>query len=62
VAAVPTLLLRPAASAPHTVEQDLRYRRALGSLLRTAVVPNGHNVLWEAPEQTIAAILDFLGA
>jgi lipase len=61
IAAVPTLLLRPAASAPHTVDQDLRYRRELGSLLRTVVVPNGHNVLWEAPEQTISAILDFLG-
>jgi hypothetical protein len=26
------------------------------------VVPHGHNVLWEAPEQTIAAILGFLAA
>lgn len=60
VAQVPTLLLRPAASAPHTVEQDLRYRKALGSLLKTVVVPHGHNVLWESPEQTIGAIVDFL--
>lgn len=60
VAEVPTLLLRPAASAPYTSEQDLRYRQALGPRLRTAIVPNGHNVLWEAPEQTIAAVGDFL--
>jgi lipase len=60
VAEIPTLLLRPAASAPHTVEQDVRYRRELGSLLKTVVVPNGHNVLWEAPEQTISAIAEFL--
>lgn len=60
VAAVPTLLLRPAASAPHTRAQDLRYRRELGSLLKTAVVPHGHNVLWESPAETTAAILDFL--
>jgi lipase len=60
VARLPTLLLRPAASAPLTVEQDLRYRDALGPLLKTVVVPNGHNVLWEAPGQTIAAVVDFL--
>jgi|SRR3954454_688377 lipase len=60
VAQLPTLLLRPAASAPHTVAQDLRYRKSLGPLLKTIVVPNGHNVLWEAPEQTIAAVVDFV--
>jgi len=62
VAPVPTLLLRPAASAPHTVAEDLRYRNALGSLLKTVVVPNGHNVLWETPEQTIAAVVDFVAS
>jgi lipase len=60
VAEVPTLLIRPAASAPHTTAEDLRYRGALGSLLKMVVVPNGHNVLWEAPAATSAAIADFL--
>jgi lipase len=61
VAQLPTLLVRPAASAPHTRAQDLRYRRELGSLLKMAVVPNGHNVLWESPVETSAAIVGFLG-
>lgn len=61
VAQVPTLLVRPASSAAHSREQDLRYRQELGSLLKMTAVPNGHNVLWESPAQTTAAILDFLG-
>ena len=61
VAELPTLLVRPSASAPHTRDQDMRYRRELGSLLKVAVVPHGHNVLWESPAQTTAAVLDFLG-
>jgi lipase len=60
-AQLPTLLVRPAASAPHTRAQDLRYRQELGSLLKMAAVPNGHNVLWESPAETTAAILGFLG-
>lgn len=62
VAAVPTLLVRPATSAPHTRAQDLRYRTELGSLLRMVAVPNGHNVLWESPAETAAAVADFLAA
>jgi lipase len=62
VAQVPTLLVRPVASAAHTGPQDLRYRRELGPLLKMVAVPNGHNVLWEAPAETTQAIVDFLGA
>jgi lipase len=62
VAPVPTLLVRPVDSAPHTRAQDRRYRRELGPLLKMAAVPNGHNVLWESPAETTAAILDFLDA
>lgn len=62
IAAVPTLLVRPAVSAGQTRAQDLRYREELGSLLKMAVVPNGHNVLWESPAQTGAAIAEFLAA
>jgi hypothetical protein len=43
-------------------EQDRRYREALGSLLTMAAVPNGHNVLWESPLETGAAIRSFLAA
>lgn len=62
VTATPTLLIRPAATAARSRPQDRRYRDALGSLLKIAVVPNGHNVLWEAPAETTAAIADFLAA
>jgi lipase len=63
VAQLPTLLVRPVAVASGpSREQDLRYRRELCSLLTMAAVPNGHNVLWEAPAETIAAVLAFLSA
>jgi lipase len=62
VAEVPTLLVRPLASAVHSRDQDRRYREALGPLLKMAAVPNGHNVLWESPRETAAAIAGFLAA
>ncbi len=60
VADVPTLLVRPVTSAIHSRADDRRYREALGSRLTMAAVPNGHNVLWESPAETEAAILGFL--
>jgi lipase len=60
IAQVPTLLVRPVASALFTRGQDSRYRAELGSLLTLVAVPNGHNVLWESPEQTGAAVEGFL--
>jgi lipase len=61
VAQLPTLLVRPvAAASAHSREQDLRYRRELGPLLKMAAVPHGHNVLWESPLETGAAIAGFL--
>jgi lipase len=62
VAQLPTLLVRPVASAIHGSGQDKRYRDALGPLLTLTAVPNGHNVLWESPAETTAAIVDFLAA
>ncbi len=56
-----TLLVRPVVSAIQSREQDRRYREALGPLLKMVAVPNGHNVLWESPAETIAAIAGFLG-
>ncbi len=60
IAPVPTLLVRPVTAAPHSRAQDLRYRERLGPLLQMAAVPNGHNVLWESPAETTAAITGFL--
>jgi lipase len=57
---VPTLLVCPLSSPVHDRAQDQRYRAALGSLLTMAAVPNGHNVLWESPAETAAAIASFL--
>jgi lipase len=60
IAAVPTLLVRPVSSSIHSRADDRRYREALGGLLTMAAVPNGHNVLWDSPLETEAAILGFL--
>lgn len=60
IASLPTLLVRPVTSAVNGRGDDSRYREALGPLLTMAAVPNGHNVLWESPLETEAAILAFL--
>jgi lipase len=58
-AAVPTLVVRGERS---WVEVDVdRYREALGHDLRTATVPGGHAVLWDAFEETAGAVAGFLG-
>jgi lipase len=62
IAQLPTLLVRPVSSSLGSRAQDLRYREELGSLLRLKAVPNGHNVLWESPAETGAAIAEFLAA
>jgi lipase len=62
IAPVPTLVVRPVASAIHSRPEDRRYRDALGSLLTMVAVPNGHNVLWESPLETAAAIAGFLAS
>jgi lipase len=60
VAQVPTLLVRPVTSAVYARSQDARYRDELGPMLTLVAVPNGHNVLWESPAETMAAVMDFL--
>ncbi len=60
IAELPTLLVRPVAPLIDGRAQDRRYRDALGSLLTVVTVPNGHNVLWESPVETLAAIESFL--
>lgn len=62
VARVPTLMLRPEVPLFDPAVQDSLYREALGDLFTEVTVPKGHNVFWEAPEETISAIEAFLGA
>lgn len=59
IAPVPTLIVRTEVSLVNFgVEQ--RYREELGARLTVTTVPNGHNVLWESPAETIAAVAAFL--
>ena len=57
----PTLFVHPATPLTDTRAQLERYRDALGEQLTLVEVPNGHNVLWESPVETLAAIADFVG-
>jgi hypothetical protein len=56
---VRTLIVWAAASL-HDPDLEPRYRDRLGEMLTVAKVPNGHNVLWESPLETAAAIERFL--
>ena len=63
IAPVPTLIVRATVPlfAPAGSEES-RYVEALGELLTVTTVPDGHNVLWESPGETAAAIKHFLGS
>lgn len=60
IAPVPTLLILTETSVVGQANLKSRYSEALGDLLTDTVVPNGHNVLWESPTETIGAIEQFL--
>lgn len=60
IAQIPTLLVHAEVSLVDRAARERRYREALGDLLTMVTVPNGHNVLWESPTETIAAIERFL--
>lgn len=62
IARVPTLALLAGAPLYDVGAQVARYEEELGSLLTAVTVPNGHNVLWESPAETIAAVERFLAA
>lgn len=62
IAPVPTLLLHPEVTLADREARERRYREVLGELLTTASVPHGHNVLWESPAETTAAVRTFLAA
>jgi lipase len=57
---IPTLLVVASHSKLVSAGELERYRAALGDLLEVAVVPGGHIVLWDALEETGAAIDSFL--
>jgi lipase len=59
VGGVEALVVRPS-SGPYADASTERYRELFGDAVRVVSVPNGHNVLWEAPEETGAAIEAFL--
>jgi lipase len=62
IARLPTLIVRAASPlVPIDAAEESRYAGALGELLTVKTVPNGHNVLWESPEETAMAIESFLG-
>ncbi len=60
IARTPTLLLSAAKPLSGTDELDARYSEELGELQTRVEVPNGHNVLWESPGETIDAIEKFV--
>jgi len=61
IASTPTLLLRAAKPLGDVSERDARYQEELGELQTQVEVPNGHNVLWESPTETLGAIEEFVG-
>jgi lipase len=60
IAELPTLLVGAVAPLVDGRDQLRRYRAELGPRLTVVTVPNGHNVLWESPAETAAAIESFL--
>lgn len=57
---VPTLVVVGALSVVVTGGQLELYRRALGDFMTIEVVPGGHSVLWDAFDETAAAVDAFL--
>jgi lipase len=57
---VPTLVVVGALSVVVTAGQVELYRRALGERFALEIVPGGHSVLWDAFEETAAAVDAFL--
>jgi lipase len=57
---VPTLLVTAEKPLFDGSRQRRRYEEELGDLLTQVVAPNGHNLLWESPAETIGAIESFL--
>jgi len=60
IAPVPTLFVAAEKPLFDGTRQQRRYEEELGDLLTKVVVPNGHNVLWESPAETMEAVEQFL--
>ncbi|HEX6687919.1 MAG TPA: alpha/beta hydrolase [Solirubrobacterales bacterium] len=60
IAPVPTLLVIAEKPLFDSTRQQRRYEEELGELLTRVMVPDGHNVLWESPDETIEAVERFL--
>lgn len=60
IARLPTLIVVGEAPLVDASAQERRYREELGDLVELVRVPNGHNMLWESPAETISAVEDFL--
>jgi lipase len=59
-ARIPTLVIAATQSKFVSLGETELFRAALGDLFRAVVVPGGHMVLWDAFEETAAAIDAFL--
>ena len=62
IARVPTLVVLAEKPLFDSTRQQARYQEELGDLVTKVVVPNGHNVLWESPAETMGAVESFLAA
>jgi lipase len=60
IARVPTLAVIAEKPLFDSSRQQRRYEEELGDLLTKVMVPNGHNVLWESPRETLEAVEQFL--
>jgi lipase len=61
ISGIDVLLVRAGSGQEGGLKSEVeRYGEIFGPALRVVTVPNGHNVLWEAPEETAAAIEGFL--
>jgi pimeloyl-ACP methyl ester carboxylesterase len=59
---IPTLLAVAAESKLVSAAEDESYRAALGDLLEVVVTTGGHSPLWDAFDETAAAVEGFLAA
>lgn len=62
IAKLPTLLVRAEVPLCEGGSPSGHYFEDLGDLFTAVEVPNGHNVLWESPEETGAAVEGFVQA
>jgi lipase len=62
IAGLPTLYVVAEKPLFDSTRQQRRYAEELGELLTRVGVPDGHNVLWESPAETMEAVEQFVEA